>query len=139
MSSAPSEKLEVFDNPAPERDYVIHMEIPEFTCLCPLTGQPDFATLIVDYIADEKCLELKSIKLYTWTYREMGAFHEDVTNRILSDFVNAIHPRYMRIRARWWVRGGIYTTVVAEYRKEGWTPVKPVELPEFESNDPTRS
>ena len=100
MSSAPSEKLEVFDNPAPERDYVIHMEIPEFTCLCPLTGQPDFATLIVDYIADEKCLELKSIKLYTWTYREMGAFHEDVTNRILSDFVNAIHPRYMRIRAR---------------------------------------
>ena len=138
MSSAPSEKLEVFDNPAPERDYVIHMEIPEFTCLCPLTGQPDFATLIVDYIADEKCLELKSIKLYTWTYREMGAFHEDVTNRILSDFVNAIHPRYMRIRARWWVRGGIYTTVVAEYRKEGWTPVKPVELPEFESNDPTR-
>ena len=138
MSSAPSEKLEVFDNPAPERDYVIHMEIPEFTCLCPLTGQPDFATLIVDYIADEKCLELKSIKLYTWTYREMGAFHEDVTNRILSDFANAIHPRYMRIRARWWVRGGIYTTVVAEYRKEGWTPVKPVELPEFESNDPTR-
>ena len=105
MSSAPSEKLEVFDNPAPERDYVIHMEIPEFTCLCPLTGQPDFATLIVDYIADEKCLELKSIKLYTWTYREMGAFHEDVTNRILSDFVNAIHPRYMRIRARGWVRG----------------------------------
>ena len=122
MSSAPSEKLEVFDNPAPERDYVIHMEIPEFTCLCPLTGQPDFATLIVDYIADEKCLELKSIKLYTWTYREMGAFHEDVTNRILSDFVNAIHPRYMRIRARWWVRGGIYTTVIAEHRKEGWTP-----------------
>ena len=121
MSSAPSEKLEVFDNPAPERDYVIHMEIPEFTCLCPLTGQPDFATLIVDYIADEKCLELKSIKLYTWTYREMGAFHEDVTNRILSDFVNAIHPRYMRIRARWWVRGGIYTTVIAEHRKEGWT------------------
>ena len=92
MSSAPSEKLEVFDNPAPERDYVIHMEIPEFTCLCPLTGQPDFATLIVDYIADEKCLELKSIKLYTWTYREMGAFHEDVTNRILSSALHA-YPR----------------------------------------------
>ncbi len=138
MSSAPSEKLEVFDNPAPERDYVIHMEIPEFTCLCPLTGQPDFATLIVDYIADEKCLELKSIKLYTWTYREMGAFHEDVTNRILSDFVNAIHPRYMRIRARWWVRGGIYTTVIAEHRKEGWTPVPVVHLPDFETNSPMR-
>ena len=129
MSSAPSEKLEVFDNPAPERDYVIHMEIPEFTCLCPLTGQPDFATLIVDYIADEKCLELKSIKLYTWTYREMGAFHEDVTNRILSDFVNAIHPRYMRIRARWWVRGGIYTTVI---------PAPVVHLPDFETNSPMR-
>ena len=138
MSSAPSEKLEVFDNPAPERDYVIHMEIPEFTCLCPLTGQPDFATLIVDYIADEKCLELKSIKLYTWTYREMGAFHEDVTNRILSDFVNAIHPRYMRIRARWWVRGGIYTTVIAEHRKEGWTPAPDVHLPDFETNSPRR-
>lgn len=138
MSSAPSEKLEVFDNPAPERDYVIHMEIPEFTCLCPLTGQPDFATLIVDYIADEKCLELKSIKLYTWTYREMGAFHEDVTNRILSDFVNAIHPRYMRIRARWWVRGGIYTTVIAEHRKEGWTPAPVVYLPDFETNSPMR-
>ena len=128
MSSAPSEKLEVFDNPAPERDYVIHMEIPEFTCLCPLTGQPDFATLIVDYIADEKCLELKSIKLYTWTYREMGAFHEDVTNRILSDFVNA----------RWWVRGGIYTTVIAEHRKEGWTPAPVVHLPDFETNSPMR-
>ena len=138
MSSAPSEKLEVSDNPAPERDYVIHMEIPEFTCLCPLTGQPDFATLIVDYIADEKCLELKSIKLYTWTYREMGAFHEDVTNRILSDFVNAIHPRYMRIRARWWVRGGIYTTVIAEHRKEGWTPAPVVHLPDFETNSPMR-
>mgnify|MGYP000123318842 CR=1 FL=1 len=123
MSSAPSEKLEVFDNPAPERDYVIHMEIPEFTCLCPLTGQPDFATLIVDYIADEKCLELKSIKLYTW---------------ILSDFVNAIHPRYMRIRARWWVRGGIYTTVIAEHRKEGWTPAPVVHLPDFETNSPMR-
>ena len=110
------------------------MEIPEFTCLCPLTGQPDFATLIVDYIADEKCLELKSIKLYTWTYREMGAFHEDVTNRILSDFVNAIHPLYMRIRARWWVRGGIYTTVIAEHRKEGWTQDPVVHLPEFETN-----
>ena len=134
MSSAPSEKLEVFDNPAPERDYVIHMEIPEFTCLCPLTGQPDFATLIVDYIADEKCLELKSIKLY----REMGAFHEDVTNRILSDLVNAIHPRYMRIRARWWVRGGIYTTVIAEHRKEGWTPAPVVHLPDFETNSPMR-
>lgn len=138
MSSAPSEKLEVFDNPAPERDYVIHMEIPEFTCLCPLTGQPDFATLVMDYIADEKCLELKSIKLYTWTYREMGAFHEDVTNRILSDFVKAINPRYMRIRARWWVRGGIYTTVIAEHRKPGWTPAPVVNLPDFETNSPMR-
>ena len=138
MSSAPSEKLEVFENPAPERDYVIHLEIPAFTCLCPLTGQPAFATLIVDYIADRKCLELKSIKLYPWTYREMGAFHEDVTNRILTDFVKAISPRYMRIRARWWVRGGIYTTVIAEHRAEGWTPAPVVHLPDFETNSPMR-
>ena len=138
MSSSPSQILEVFDNPAPERDYLIHIEIPEFTCLCPLTGQPDFATLIVDYIADQKCLELKSIKLYTWNYRSLGAFHEDVTNRILSDFVAAISPRYMRIRARWWVRGGIYTTVIAEHRAEGWTPPAPVHLPVFEDNSPMR-
>ena len=138
MSSSPSKILEIFDNPAPERDYLIHIEIPEFTCLCPLTGQPDFATLIVDYIADRKCLELKSIKLYTWSYRSLGAFHEDVTNRILSDFVSAISPRYMRIRARWWVRGGIYTTVVAEHRAEGWTPPVPVQLPAFEDNSPMR-
>lgn len=138
MPSSPEKKLETFDNPAPERDYVIHMEIPEFTCLCPLTGQPDFATLIVDYIADRKCLELKSIKLYTWTYRSLGAFHEDVTNRILSDFVAAINPRFMRIRARWWVRGGIYTTVIAEHRKPGWTPAPVVHLPDFETNSPMR-
>ena len=119
MSSAASRNLEIFDNPNPKRDYLIHMEIPEFTCLCPLTGQPDFATLVLDYIPDEKNLELKALKLYMWSFRNEGHFHEDITNRILDDFVEAVHPRFMRLEARWWVRGGIYTTVRAEYRKAG--------------------
>jgi len=120
MASRPSTTLETFPNPAPERDYRIHMEIPEFTCVCPMTGQPDFATLTLDYIADKLCVELKSLKLYVWSYRDEGAFHEAVTNRILDDLVRATRPRYMRLEAKFNVRGGIHTTVIAEHRKEGW-------------------
>ena len=120
MPSRPSKTLETFANPAPERDYRIHMEIPEFTCLCPMTGQPDFATLSLDYIADKLCLELKSLKLYIWSYRDEGAFHEAVTNRILDDLVRATRPRYMRLEAKFNVRGGICTRVVAEHRKKGF-------------------
>ena len=120
MPSRPSKTLETFPNPAPERDYRIHMEIPEFTCVCPMTGQPDFATLTLEYIADKLCVELKSLKLYIWSYRDEGAFHEAVTNRILDDLVRALDPRYMKLEAKFNVRGGITTTVVAEHRKKGW-------------------
>jgi len=120
--------LETFPNPAAPRDYQIHMEIPEFTCLCPKTGQPDFATLTLDYIADKACVELKSLKLYMWSFRDEGHFHEDVTNRILDDLANAVKPRYMRLTARFYVRGGVFTTVVAEHRKKGWQPPVKVEL-----------
>ena len=96
------------------------MEIPEFTCVCPMTGQPDFATLVLDYIPDRRCVELKSLKLYVWSYRNVGAFHEAVTNRILDHLVRATRPRHMRLEARFNVRGGIYTTVIAEHRKKGW-------------------
>jgi 7-cyano-7-deazaguanine reductase len=120
MPARPKNKLETFANPQPARDYRIHMEIPEFTCLCPRTGQPDFATLTFDYVPDRRCVELKSLKLYIWSYRNEGAFHEAVTNRILDDLARAIRPRYMRLTARFNVRGGIYTTVVAEHTKPGW-------------------
>ena len=113
--AAPSKALETFPNPNPERDYAIHMRIPEFTCLCPKTGQPDFATLLLDYVPDRKCVELKSLKLYIWSFRNEGRFHEAVTNEILDDLVRATRPRYMRLTARFLVRGGIYTTVVAEH------------------------
>ena len=112
--------LETFPNPAPGRDYAIHMRIPEFTCLCPKTGQPDFATLYLDYVADARCVELKSLKLYIWSFRDTGQFHESVTNRILDDLVKLLAPRFMRLTARFYVRGGIFTTVVAEHRKKGW-------------------
>ena len=121
MPSRPSKRLQTFANPHPGRDYRIHMEIPEFTCLCPMTGQPDFATLVLDYIAERACVELKSLKLYVWSYRDEGAFHEAVTNRILDDLVRATRPRYMRLEARFNMRGGITTTVIAEHRKRGWT------------------
>jgi 7-cyano-7-deazaguanine reductase len=127
--SAPSKELHVFDNPSPERDYVIHFEIPEFTCLCPLTGQPDFAHIAIDCIPDRLCVELKSLKMYMWSYRGEGAFHEKVTNTILDDFVRAIRPRYARVAARWNVRGGIHTNVVADFRKRGWKAQQNVELP----------
>jgi 7-cyano-7-deazaguanine reductase len=120
MPSRPSKRLETFPNPSPGRDYRIHMEIPEFTCLCPRTGQPDFAVLVLDYVPDRACVELKSLKEYVWSYRNEGAFHEAVTNRILDDLVRATRPRYMRLEARFNVRGGIFTTVVAEHRRRGW-------------------
>ncbi len=129
MSTQPSKSLETFDNPNPEKDYTIHIEMPEFTCLCPKTGQPDFATLYLDYVPDFKCVELKSLKLYIWSYREEGAFHEAVTNTILQDLVTATQPRFMRLTAKFMVRGGIYTTVVAEHRKPGWEAPIPVQLP----------
>ena len=120
MTSKPQKSLETFPNPYADRDYHIHMEIPEFTCLCPKTGQPDFATLILDYVPDKKCIELKSLKLYIWSYRNEGVFHEAVTNKILDDFVAILKPRYLRLIARFYVRGGIFTNVAVEHRKKGW-------------------
>ncbi len=122
MPSIPSKRLATFPNPTSRRDYRIHMEIPEFTCLCPQTGQPDFATLTLDYVPDRKCIELKSLKLYIWSYRNEGAYHEAVTNHILDDLAAAAQPRYMRLAAKFHVRGGIFTTVVAETHKKGWRP-----------------
>ena len=132
MPSKPSLSLDTFPNPSPARDYLIHMEIPEFTCLCPKTGQPDFATLFLDYIPDRKCVELKSLKLYVWSYRNQGAFHEAVTNRMLDDLAKATQPRFMRLTARFFVRGGIFTTVAAEHRKKGWKPQPSIDLAQFE-------
>ena len=129
MPSQPSKQLETFDNPQPDRDYTIRIEMPEFTCLCPKTGQPDFATLNLEYVPDKSCIELKSLKMYIWSYRNEGAFHEAVTNQILQDMVDACAPRFMRLTAEFYVRGGIYTTVVAEHRAEGWQAPAPVELP----------
>ena len=122
MPTRPSRRLATFPNPQPGRDYWIHMEMPEFTCLCPRTGQPDFATLILDYVPDRSCVELKSLKLYIWSYRNRGAYHEAVTNRILDDLAQATKPRYMRLTAKFFVRGGIFTSVIAETRKQGWRP-----------------
>jgi 7-cyano-7-deazaguanine reductase len=133
MATKPQKILETFDNPSSDRDYQIHMEIPEFTCLCPKTGQPDFATLILDYIPDKKCVELKSLKLYIWSYRDEGAFHEAVTNKILDDLVAAMKPRYLRLVARFYVRGGIFTNVIADYRKKGWKPEPAIALREFDA------
>ncbi len=129
MPSKPSRELETFNNPNPGRDYTIRIEIPEFTCLCPKTGQPDFATLQLEYVPAERCVELKSLKLYIWSFRERGAFHEAVTNEILDDLARACEPHYMRLTAEFNVRGGIYTTVVAEYRSETWVAPEPVTLP----------
>ena len=125
MPSRPSKRLQTFPNPAPQRDYRIHMEIPEFTCLCPMTGQPDFATLLLEYVPDRLCVELKSLKLYIWSYRSEGAFHEAVTNKILDDLARATRPRYMKLEARFNVRGGIHTSVLAEHRKKGWKEAAP--------------
>ena len=127
--TAPSRTLDTFANPSPGRDYVIEFVVPEFTCNCPLTGQPDFAHFTIDMIADALCVELKSLKLYFWSYRDVGAFHEQVTNTIVDDIVAATKPRFVRIVARWNVRGGIYTNVVVEHRKRGWSAAAAVALP----------
>ena len=129
MTSQPSKILERFDNPEPARDYEIVFDCPEFTCLCPLTGQPDFARFEISYVPDRYCVESKSLKNYLWSYRNEGAFHEKVTNTILDDIVKAIAPRFARITAKWYVRGGIYTNVIAEHRMPGWKPQPAVELP----------
>jgi len=128
MRTPPETTLDSFENPEPGRDYSIRIRIPEFTCLCPVTGQPDFARLHLDYVPEALCLELKSLKLYIASYRDEGAFHEAVSNRILNDLVAAIAPRYMRLRADFNVRGGIYTSVVAEHRAPGWQAPDPVQL-----------
>jgi 7-cyano-7-deazaguanine reductase len=137
MPSA-SKSLETFPNPAPGRDFAIHMQIPEFTCLCPKTGQPDFATLFLDYVPDRTCVELKSLKLYIWSFRGEGRFHEAVTNEILDDLVRATKPRFMRLTAKFFVRGGIFTTVVAEHRKKGWKALPEVRLEQFPPETNTR-
>jgi 7-cyano-7-deazaguanine reductase len=119
VATAPSKELESFPNPKPERDYEIRFECPEFTCLCPKTGQPDFATIRIRYVADQKCVELKSLKLYLWSFRNEGHFHEAVTNRILDDLVKLLSPRQMTIEGAFWMRGGITTTVVAVHPNPG--------------------
>jgi 7-cyano-7-deazaguanine reductase len=129
LKRAPSSELQTFPNPAAERDYTIRMSIPEFTCLCPMTGQPDFATLDLEIVPDKLCVELKSLKLYVWSFRDRGAFHEAVINEIADHLAGAIAPRFMRLTARFNVRGGIYTTVVADRRQPGWQPPPPVHLP----------
>jgi 7-cyano-7-deazaguanine reductase len=129
MPSQPNKELETFDNPQPERDYTIRINIPEFTCLCPKTGQPDFAEMTLEYVPEKLCVELKALKMYIWSFRDQGAFHEAVTNEILADLVAATQPRYMRLTAEFNVRGGIYTTVVADHRADDWQPPVPVTLP----------
>ena len=129
MSTQASDQLETFDNPQPERDYTIRIDIPEFTCLCPKTGQPDFATLQLEYIPAAKCVELKALKLYMWTFRERGAFHEAVTNEILNHIVTLTQPKFMRLRANFNVRGGIYTTVIVEHKAADWQAPQLVTLP----------
>jgi 7-cyano-7-deazaguanine reductase len=129
MPSQPSNEIRTFANPNPERDYTIRMSIPEFTCLCPMTGQPDFATLELEYVPDRLCVELLSLKLYIWSFRDRGTFHEAVTNQILTHLADAVSPRFMRLTAIFNVRGGIYTRVVAERRAAQWQPAEPVKLP----------
>jgi 7-cyano-7-deazaguanine reductase len=129
MSAQPTTQLETFANPQPERDYTIRLEIPEFTCLCPRTGQPDFATLVLEYVPERLCVELKSLKLYIWSFRNRGVFHEAVTNEVADHLDAALNVRFLRLTARFNVRGGITTTVVAERRQRGWQPPQPVTLP----------
>jgi 7-cyano-7-deazaguanine reductase len=129
MPSQPTRTIDTFANPAPEQDYTIRMSVPEFTCLCPKTGQPDFATLKLEYVPDRLCVELKSLKLYLWSFRDRGAFHEAVTNEIIDLLAGALTPRFMRLTARFNVRGGIYTSVIAERRSPRWHAPTPVTLP----------
>lgn len=137
-TAQPTKTLETFPNPNAQRDFHIHMEIPEFTCLCPKTGQPDFAVIYLDYIPDQLCVELKSLKLYMWSFRDEGCFHEAVTNQILDDLANATMPRFMRVTAKFYVRGGIFTNVVAECRQPGWVSQPQVDLLAFASQTNTR-
>lgn len=127
--SEPSKELQTFPNPAPENDYTIRITVPEFTCLCPLTGQPDFADFLIEYVPENECVELKSLKMYFWSFREEGGFHEKLSNDVLAKLVEVTQPRYMRVTANWNVRGGIYTTVVAEHKADNWTPPTKIELP----------
>jgi 7-cyano-7-deazaguanine reductase len=129
MPSQPAQQIETFSNPAPEHDYTIRMSIPEFTCLCPRSGQPDFATLELEYVPDRLCIELKALKLYIWSFRDRGAFHEAVTNEIIDHLAQAAAPRFMRLTAHFNVRGGITTQVIAERRAGGWRAAEPVALP----------
>src|SRR5947208_4132063 len=138
MPSKPSKSLESFPNPNPRRDYLIRMQIPEFTCLCPRTGQPDFATLFLDYVPDRKCVELKSLKLYIWSYRNESAFHEAVTNRICDDLVALLAPRFLRLTARFYVRGGAFTSVVVEHRNRAWKRAAGLELAPIDEQHSTR-
>jgi 7-cyano-7-deazaguanine reductase len=128
MSTQPSKALETFPNPEKGRDYTIRMKIPEFTCLCPKTGQPDFATLHLEYVPADTCVELKALKLYMWSFRNEGGFHEALTNRILSDLVAVTQPKFMRLRGEWYVRGGVFTDVIVEHRADGWVAPVRVEL-----------
>ena len=125
----PSGDIETFPNPQTERDYTIRMWLPEFTCLCPLTGQPDFAVLDLEYVPDARCVELKSLKAYIWSFRDRGAFHEAVANEIADRLATVLQPRFLRLTAEFNVRGGIYTSVVAEHWKSGWSASAPVKLP----------
>jgi 7-cyano-7-deazaguanine reductase len=118
MATKPSSQLETFPNPNRERDYEISFEAPEFTCLCPMTGQPDFATIRIRYVPDATCIELKSLKLYLWSYRDEGAFHEAVTNRIADDIIRAIDPRYLEVIGDFLVRGGVKTIVKVDHTKK---------------------
>ena len=129
MSTQPSKALETFDNPHIARDYTIRIRVPEFTCLCPKTGQPDFAKLLIEYVPDRLCIELKSLKLYVWSFRAVGAFHEAVSNQILDDLIEVTNPRFMRVTAKFNVRGGIYTTVVVEHRQDSWRTPESITLP----------
>ena len=129
MATQPSKDLQTFDNPQPGRDFTIRIDTPEFTCVCPLTGQPDFAKITIEYVPDKLCVELKALKLYLWTFRERGAFHEAVTNEILNDIVAVIQPNFMRVRADFNVRGGVYTSVIVEHRNPDWKAPELVQLP----------
>lgn len=120
MITKPSRDLQSFPNPAPQRDYEIHFTVPEFTCVCPLTGQPDFATIRIRYIPDKLCVELKSLKLYFWSFRDEGAFHEAVTHQFLIDLSELLKPRYLEIVGDFNVRGGIHTVVTVRHAKKGW-------------------
>jgi 7-cyano-7-deazaguanine reductase len=129
MPTQPATHIETFANPAPEHDYTIRMKIPEFTCLCPRTGQPDFATLELEYVPDRRCVELKAFKLYLWSFRDRGAFHEAVTNEIVEQLATTLAPRFLRLSAHFNVRGGIYTSIVAERRAPHWRASESITLP----------